>query len=484
MAGEPSAKSTNGRLEALATPVAMKPNLILALLITQAGLLAQVDWAQASPPTSPPARCRHVMHHDIQRGVTVMFGGNGAQTGSFALLNDTWEFDGTTWTQVSTATSPPARQYSAMAYDLFNGKLLMFGGMGWNGQSFTTLNDLWEFDGVDWTQITTATSPPTRARHGLAFDTFSGLLVLFGGQQIQGGSGNLLGDMWSFDGTTWTQAQLPMMPPARMDHGMVGQINGEVVLFGGTDGTSVLGDTWTLGTFGWNLQAPPMSAPAQVASSMTFDANRERCVLWDGNGAVHEWEFYTWLNRTTASTPSNRVDVATAFDWQNGNVVMFGGCDATTLARLSDTWTYAPLSPATATPFGTACGPAPTAPILFADNSTAPWIGGSLGVGVVNAPPNSMVFIAMGVSTVAWNGQTLPMSLDQYGMTGCSLFIAPEFVVTAFAPFGAGIIGFPVPHDPTLIGTSLYAQGASPAPGANPASLLTTEAVHFVVGSK
>src|SRR5215467_8465791 len=44
---------------------------------------------------------------------------------------------GATWTQISTATSPAARSYPAMAYDSVSKKIILFGGGGANAN----LND-------------------------------------------------------------------------------------------------------------------------------------------------------------------------------------------------------------------------------------------------------------------------------------------------------------------------------------------------------
>ena len=43
-------------------------------------------------------------------------------------LNDLWAWDGTGWTALSPAHSPPARFYAQMAYDGSSGQLLLFGG--------------------------------------------------------------------------------------------------------------------------------------------------------------------------------------------------------------------------------------------------------------------------------------------------------------------------------------------------------------------
>src|ERR1051325_6059622 len=60
------------------------------------------------------------------------------------------------WVQLSPAVSPSPRSYMAMAYDPMTGKTTMFG--GFDGSSY--LNDTWIFDGTNWTQVTTPIAPP------------------------------------------------------------------------------------------------------------------------------------------------------------------------------------------------------------------------------------------------------------------------------------------------------------------------------------
>jgi hypothetical protein len=54
---------------------------------------------------------------DTGRGRLVMFA-DGA----------TWEWDGITWTKRITATTPPARDFHAMAYDSARRRTVVFGG--------------------------------------------------------------------------------------------------------------------------------------------------------------------------------------------------------------------------------------------------------------------------------------------------------------------------------------------------------------------
>src|SRR5438093_1078229 len=53
------------------------------------------------------------------------------------------------WIQLSPATSPPARSYLAMTYDVASGKIIIFG--GFDGINY--LNDTWTFDGNTWTKV-------------------------------------------------------------------------------------------------------------------------------------------------------------------------------------------------------------------------------------------------------------------------------------------------------------------------------------------
>jgi len=86
----------------------------------------------------------------------ILFGG----WGSVGFLGDTWEWDGTTWTQRD-VRGPPARAYHAMAAT--NGKVLLFGGQA----ASSTLGDTWEWDGNVWTEKHPATRPPARWNHAM-----------------------------------------------------------------------------------------------------------------------------------------------------------------------------------------------------------------------------------------------------------------------------------------------------------------------------
>src|ERR1041384_6334446 len=71
-----------------------------------------------------------------------------------------------TWTELSPAVSPSVRSYFGMTDDDASGKVLVFG--GFDGHNY--LNDTWTFDGSNWTKVDTATSPPARTSCQMAYD--------------------------------------------------------------------------------------------------------------------------------------------------------------------------------------------------------------------------------------------------------------------------------------------------------------------------
>jgi hypothetical protein len=71
-----------------------------------------------------------------------------------------------------------------LAYDAWRGRTVLFGGLSNHGE----LNDLWEYDGVNWSQVVAAAPPSPRWEHALAFDMARGRMLMFGGESPSGGA--------------------------------------------------------------------------------------------------------------------------------------------------------------------------------------------------------------------------------------------------------------------------------------------------------
>ena len=125
------------------------------------------QWTEVST-IGPAPRFQHAMTYDAARGKVILFGGKSGKE----LLGDTWLWDGATWTQES-GPAPTARDHNAIAYDESRQAVVMFG--GWDNKTF--LSDIWEWTGA-WRRID-ATGPD--ARGGLptmVYDSARRLIVL------------------------------------------------------------------------------------------------------------------------------------------------------------------------------------------------------------------------------------------------------------------------------------------------------------------
>ncbi len=215
-------------------------------------------WRDLAIP-SPPGRVRGAMVWDPVRRSMVLFGGSGEVT----FLDDTWEFIDGGWTERTTTNHPPARWSHGFAWDPLRQRGVLFGGLYGPSVGGTEFRDTWEWDGTNWTQRLPPPGPSARDAHGMAFDESLGEVVVFGGW---GGRSPALNDAWSWNGMRWRRLALSNPPPARASMGFAWDpVGRRLVTTGGwnpvgpaTSPMRFLRDTWALDATGWSrLQDAP-----------------------------------------------------------------------------------------------------------------------------------------------------------------------------------------------------------------------------------
>lgn len=108
------------------------------------------------------------MAFDPIRGRTVLF--SGGDLDGPPAVQETWEWDGSTWRNVQPLPPrPPARLHSMMAFDPSRGKVVLFGGAT-DTQGTTVFDDTWTWDGTTWVPISTGARPTPRWGSAMAFD--------------------------------------------------------------------------------------------------------------------------------------------------------------------------------------------------------------------------------------------------------------------------------------------------------------------------
>ena len=294
------------------------------------------NWRQLTSVNAPPARLSAAMCFDVARSVTVLFGGGTSLQDPGLVLDDTWQFDGTAWSQITVAMKPPARTGAAATCDVWRNQTVMFGGFDARTQP---LHDTWTLDGTKWTPCQPAHQPPERAFAAMTYDWTNRRTLLFGGF----GHGGESSDTWAFDGVDWSQ--LRDTAPTTCDAAMVGDRAHDRVLMFSSNKEAAVADTLAWDGVDWRLLRPTTSPPNRSGHCLVYDARRARALLFGGMDpderlCADTWAFEgtDWRQLRPSTAPAPRAGAAMAYDDDRDRIVLFGGGTATAL--VDETWEF------------------------------------------------------------------------------------------------------------------------------------------------
>jgi Galactose oxidase, central domain/Kelch motif len=142
----------------------------------------------------PSPRASHAMVYDDNSGIVYLYGGYDTTT-----KRDFWKFQNGSWSEIS-GSNYPYRCHTVLVYDNEKNRLLMFGGFGTESR----LNELWEYSGDQWRQITQGSIVPgARAEHRGVIIPGKGLLIFGGVIGPDVNTRNRGSDTWLYDGIKW-----------------------------------------------------------------------------------------------------------------------------------------------------------------------------------------------------------------------------------------------------------------------------------------
>ena len=258
----------------------------------------------------PFIRHGHTTLYDETNLRMIVFGGwNGR-----SYFNDLWALDPTmgaeAWTKIDIdGIVPPARGQHTAVLDLWNERMIVFGGRG----RLQLWNDVWALDltagAESWTELTPSGTPPSpRRAHTAIFDYFNQRMIVFGGADESG----VQDDAWVLDLATpgaesWSELDLGIsIPSPRAQHTAVyDQNNQRMIVFGGFTAGTLLNDAWELdltpGSEVWAQMGPAGTFPAiRQGHSAIIDHNSHMLVF----GGLGTTEFYDDLWRLTLTPGS------------------------------------------------------------------------------------------------------------------------------------------------------------------------------------
>ena len=257
--------------------------------------IAAASWTEITGQGGPPARFGHnAVFEEIGRTVLI-FGGQAL--GSF--FNDVWTFDTAlrTWSQRSPRGDTPSSRYGAASALQPPGRVVVSHGFTNAGRFDDTWSLALGIEGEAWGDVSaTGTRPIKRCLCRGAWDSVRHRFLMFGGQTD---GTPFLGDLWAFDGQTWTEIASEPKPSPRNFSAMAETDPGRIALFGGNtvDVPGPMNDLWFFDsvTDSWTLAQPEGEAPsARYGHDAVWLPESRRLIIFGGHDATGDlndlWE--------------------------------------------------------------------------------------------------------------------------------------------------------------------------------------------------
>jgi hypothetical protein len=236
------------------------------------GTAAILGWT----PTAPDQRRGSTIAWDGDHNLLMLFGGKSWVTDQ-QNGDQTWTWDGTSWTLREPQTRPNIN--GTLVWDRTRHRMVLYDGGA----------ETWEWDGSNWKSFAQNVTP-MRSEAAMAWHGGRSRVVLFGGTL---GTSNL-NDLWEWDGATWTLVPPGAgQPPTPRRHAALtwDETHNQLVLVGGypISSTTQLQGTWLFGPTGW---ADSVSSPVEdfavalawdpVAHQVAWLNSNPREALWNG----------------------------------------------------------------------------------------------------------------------------------------------------------------------------------------------------------
>jgi hypothetical protein len=336
------------------SPIRRGPLLAaVALAVVVAGTSAAVVWwtsphtASPSALSQPSPRSGAAMAYDPAARTVVLFSGVGAGAGGGALLDDTWTWNGSGWTELHPASAPPFRSGGMLAYAPATRQLVLTGSEFPGYEGATPLGNTWTWDGTTWSRQA-ATGPSTFGWTAMATDDATGQLILVDGF----GSGCQAVQTWEWSGGSWLQLR-PPASPGPSDTGLLAYdpvshrldlVIDPLPACAIDQSAAGLAADWSWDGSDWISQGSALPRGSSPWSG-TLVSSAKGPLLVGSEGDSQLWVGRTWSDAGGAPAPA-RVGAAVAYDAADQQVVLFGGAclsckpAAGITAYLGDTWTW------------------------------------------------------------------------------------------------------------------------------------------------
>jgi Kelch motif len=136
-----------------------------------AGLWTNVTPRILSAANSPPRTAGAEMTFDSEDGYLLLF--DGIQEFGIVIVTEdaaTWSFSNGAWKNLTSSTTgaPPPVSFGGLVDDTYDGYPVLWG--GYDFHTSTSEDETWEYTGTAWTELSPVVSPPAGSYFAMAFD--------------------------------------------------------------------------------------------------------------------------------------------------------------------------------------------------------------------------------------------------------------------------------------------------------------------------
>ncbi len=269
---------------------------------------------------APAKRAAPAVAYDPATKQILYFGGTAnAQSG----YCDTWVWTGSAWSRLHPAHHPSGRSFAYMAFDYEANRMLIYGGGDYLNDP--PVFDAWSWDGNDWTLVLDGSAPKLQTLGTIASAPNLGVFLLDAGGVLNSDNQEMIAT-YRWTGTGWTKLAA-LGPVGKVRPGFIYDPDiGQFVKFGGAlnAGAGRATDIWTFDGTTWTQLNPPGTRPVGGVGAMTYDAVHKQ-VVWFSEDGTWTFDGAAWTRRASVAQSAPYGQWGTmVFDPLHGQVLLTG----------------------------------------------------------------------------------------------------------------------------------------------------------------
>ena len=326
---EPQARPRGLRLRSQA-----RGNKLVVFAVTGvvvfAVVAAVVVVTLGGPSSLPVARENALMGYDPATGQMLLTGGDAPVRGDLSSLAQTWNWNGSRWSETGATVGPFDTEAAAIVYDGGTRQLMLMSG-----------TQLWTWNGASWQLQPGIVSAPQPPVVGLSYDAATrqviGVFVL--------SAFNYTSSTWLWESDRWRELQGASGPPTSL-RGAIGYdaATGQLVYVAQAiqagSGSPVASVTWIWSEDRWQKVTHVVEPPYTQFRSLAYDQATKQLVLYEAPNDTWAWTGNAWVHEHPKVTPPQLVGAALAYDTSTHQLLLFGGVDPGGYLYYNDTWDW------------------------------------------------------------------------------------------------------------------------------------------------